>query len=160
MPGIPENLLFSFIDLVRQTLLLGIPVLFLAWTGRYVFRRMTKTQNWLVSALLATYTIVFALIIIAYFGPYLLGASDFAQGPVPQALAPTTMDLLFTYIGAILRVALISVALTLLLLPLEFAATAISDVLKPHLAHAGARFILTTLATILLALFLVLFLLP
>jgi hypothetical protein len=160
MPSILENLLFSFIDLLRQTLILGIGALLLCWVGQALFVRLRKTRSWLFSMVLSTYMVVFALIILAYFGPYVLGAPDFIQGPVPEPLAQSTSDLFLIYLGALARSALVAAALCALLLPLEFLASAVDDLLKPRLSHAGGRFVITVFATTFVALLLLLFVLP
>ena len=69
----PENalllLLYSVIDLLRGSLVVALPVFFMALAGSYVRRKISAETkwSWTMSALAATFFVSFILLMLAYF---------------------------------------------------------------------------------------------
>lgn len=153
-------LLISLVDLIRISILVGIPVFILAWIGRLIFSKFHPKQSWLLSAIISTYIIVFVLLILAYFFPSFLSLADYSKGTIPETIAPTALDYFLTYLANVLRVAILSALFCVLLLPLEFAGAALQDSLQKNVSNKTLRFGLAIFGSVFIATILILFVLP
>ncbi len=160
MPGVIENLLSGIVFLINGSLLIGIPVILVSLAGKKLFERFSKTHSWTVSVWSSTYIIVLGLLIVAYFFPFWLGFSEFAQGTLPDVLAPTLADQLLRYLFSILRLLALSAVFSVLILPIAFFGEALFDYLKNFIHAPLSRFVAAVLGSFWLAFILVLFVLP
>lgn len=124
MPAsVPENLLFSLLGLLKGSLVVFIPVFILVLTGKALRKKIqSKTKwKWFPSALASTFILVWMLILIAYFVPFLEGLSEQSLGEIPASFAPPPAAILYSYVYGLARVTISAAVVCLILMPLEFA---------------------------------------
>ena len=160
MAGLLGNIVFSFVDLVRQTILLGIPVFILAFIGKKIHASFSKDHSWLKATVFSTYILFFVLIMLVYFVPFFLGRADFNQGAVPETLGPSFIDELLRFIVAVLRVGIVSAMLSALVLPFIFLGTAISESVQKRTPNKIVSFAGGVFGSVFVGIVAVLFLLP
>ncbi len=160
MQGILENMIFSFVDLVRQTLLLGVPVLVVAWVGKKIHSLLSKNRSWLTAAFFSTYILFFLLIMLAYFLPFLIGLGQFQQGITPESLAPTGTDRAIVFVINVFRVALVALVFTVLSLPIEFVGAFLQDLAAKRKTAPMISFGFGVFGSVFISLLLILFILP
>jgi len=118
-----ENLVFSIFDLLKGSIIITIPIFLLLLVGQKLRKRIeSETKwNWLTSAFVATLIINFILLLVAYFFPLVTALQEVSIGQIPSVFAPSVTSLLGLFVFGVIWVGIVSVILSLLLMPLEFA---------------------------------------
>src|SRR3989344_4484011 len=117
----PENalllLLYSVIDLLRGSLVVALPVFFMALAGSYVRRKISAETkwSWTMSALAATFFVSFILLMLAYFVPFIFALHELPVQNVPEIFSPEPGNLVLAFVAGVVRVAIVSAVLSLIL---------------------------------------------
>ena|SRR3989344_559703 len=116
-----ELLLFTIIDLLRGALVLSIPVFLLVFAGKWLREKIAeKTKwSWLISALASTYCLMWALLLLLYFFPYIAALGESNVGEVPSIFATTAGSLIESYVFGLVKVTISALVVSLLLMPFE-----------------------------------------
>ncbi len=119
--GPVENLVFSAIDLLKGSLIIAIPVFVFAVAGKLLREKIAKATKWpwIISALAATFSIMWLVLMAAYFVPFLDALGSSGVGETPSAFAPPQSAIFLSYIAGLLKVVLAAAVASLLLMPLE-----------------------------------------
>jgi len=130
-----EDIVFSVIDLMRGSITVAIPLFFLLLVGQWLRKRIEKETkwSWMITALITTYLIIFVLLLVAFFLPFLIASQEQTLGEVPSIFAPSLTNLIAGFLFGVLRVALVAGVLTLILLPLEFVGAYFHEVVSKKL---------------------------
>ncbi|MFA4907905.1 MAG: hypothetical protein WC602_06545, partial [archaeon] len=103
------------------------------------------------AAFIATYIIVFILLLLAYSLPYLAAQDSIAAGnALPDELKPTAQDFAITSGVQLAKLLLVSLAFSIILLPFEFVGMWVFE--KLHLAKKANKFVSVFVACFAMAL--------
>ncbi len=156
------NLFTSMVELLRLSLLLGIPMFFCAIIIAFLARKFSERfgMGFARASFFSTYLVVLALIIVLYFYPFYLGfmESNVVKQPKPPFLALTALDFIAALPAFAFKFLLDALLFTLLALPIEFAALYVFDLLKSKYAiqkttALAASVFAAAIITVLIALF-------
>jgi hypothetical protein len=128
-------LILTIIDLVKDAVLLSIPVFVLVWLGSYLKNALEKRYklSWIVSVFIVIYIITTLLIFLLYFGFYAFVAQGYDVGVMPEQFMLSfeeafTMGLTFLVI-VIFKKLFAGLALSLIALPFAFVSSFIREML-------------------------------
>ncbi|MCR4335358.1 MAG: hypothetical protein NUV57_02365 [archaeon] len=130
-----ENLLFSIIGLLKGSIIICIPVFILVLFGQELREKIeaeTK-KSWLITAFISTAIIIYILLLIAYFFPFIIASQELGLGEIPSIFAPDPVTLLISFIAGVLWVGVVTIVVSLLLMPFEFVGSYIHDVVSKKL---------------------------
>ena len=155
------NLVTSLIELVRLSLILSIPVFFIALFIGFVTSKITAKfgMSFAKASFISTYLTVLLLIIVLYFYPLYTGYSEAKGNEVkPPQFELTFSDILQAIPAFVIKFLWNAFVFTMLALPIEFAALFIFDWVKnkyslPKLANLYIASFAASIATILILLF-------
>ena len=157
---------FALIDLLRMALIAAIPAFVLTLFGQLLFKKIRgkkKKTSWIAAAFAASYIIMFAVVLLLYLFPFYLGfiESDLAKQIAPPEMQLTIIDYGMAFFSTILKNALSAAVLTILLLPLLFFASFVSEKIEEKKKlPAPANTFIAVYCTALLAWVIILFIFP
>ena len=119
--GPVENLVFSVIDLLKGSLIISVPVFIFVLIGKWLREKIAKATkwSWILSALAATFCVLWFALMFAYFIPFLSAQTDSQVGEIPSVFAPPPGAIFASYAAGLVKVALAAAVLSLILMPLE-----------------------------------------
>ena len=134
-----ELFIFSILDLLKGSLFLAIPIFLAMLAGKWLREKISKKTkwSWLLSALAATYGIVWVLVLILYFTPFLLALQESGLGQVPSMFAPPAGAVAASYISGLFKVTISALVISLLLMPLELIGAFINEFVNRKLPKAN-----------------------
>jgi hypothetical protein len=157
---------FALVDLLRMALIAAIPAFVLTLLGQLLFKKIRgkkKKTSWIVAAFAASYIVMLAVIFFLYLFPLYLGfvESDLAKQTPPPEMQLTVVDYGVAFFATIVKNALSAAVLTILLLPMLFFASFVSEKIgeKKKLPALANTFI-AVYCTALLAWVIILFVFP
>ncbi len=157
---------FALIDLLRMALIAAIPAFVLTLLGQALFKKIRgkkKKTSWIVAAFAASYSVMLIVVFFLYLFPLYLGfvESDLAkQTPLPE-MQLTVVDYGVAFFATIVKNLISAVVLTILLLPLLFFASFVSEKIEERKKlPALANTFIAVYCTALLAWVIILFVFP
>ncbi|MFH1390934.1 MAG: hypothetical protein ABIH20_01340 [Candidatus Diapherotrites archaeon] len=130
-----ENLLFSIIGLLQGSIIVCVPVFILVLFGQELREKIEEEtkKTWMTTAFIATIIMVYILLLIAYFLPFITASQEIGLGEVPSIFAPDPLTLLISFIAGVLWVGVVTIVVSLLLMPFEFVGAYIHEVVSKKL---------------------------
>lgn len=129
MPDLLTILLASTADLVRGTLLLSIACFIVFILAQPLYKKISEKLEWkwLKASLLTSFIAMLVIVSIAYFVPFLASPKPvFSE----TELMPTTIELIGFSLLQIARVILVSLVLSLMLMPFALLSALANDYLS------------------------------
>lgn len=130
--------IFSIIDLLRMTLILAIPAFIIVYLGSYLHRFLIKRYklSWAASSFAATYLVVTLLIFLLYVVPYALAffESPMPGMPTPELWQITIFDIALASLLSVIKIIITGLVCTILVFPLLFLGTFVTDWLQQRYA--------------------------
>ncbi|MDO8537661.1 MAG: hypothetical protein Q7S21_02145 [archaeon] len=144
------DILLAVFGFLRGIFLISIVIFLLSLVGVKLFNYLRKRHefSWFKAVLLASFLEIFVLTAIVYFFPAYLGYSQQSYGILPPELQPTLIENLLFFAGIFLRVIIVSIVLSIFLLPLEFVGSYVFEKLNQKLPYFLRQFIAVFAATL------------
>lgn len=130
-----ENIILSLIDLLRGSITVAIPLFILLLIGQKFRKRIEKETkwSWIKSSFAATFIIMFILMLLGFFYPFLAATQEQALGEVPSIFAPSLDIILLSFVAGIFKALIVALVATLILMPLEFVGLYFHEVISKKL---------------------------
>ena len=156
------NFVVSLASMLWGSLLYSIPVFCAVIIGRRVHAFFSKqnVQSWVLRAFLASYVIVFALLILAFFVPVWQATTDSAIGIIPEDIRLSPLEFFTQFFFGLVKVALISALVSVLLLPFIFLGAFVREQVQERIQNLWLTLFIAVFVSVFVAWLVLLFLVP
>jgi len=155
-----DLVVYPLLSLLVRAFFVSVPVFFLALVSASVSSGLSKKFRfkWLQSTVVSTYLIVFVLIFFLYWFPFVSVLPSVQTGSAPEGLQFSLLENVFHWAVIFAGLLFKALALTALLLPLEFVSALAFDVVSRRVSKTQwfclfLAVYLTTLLALLVLLF-------
>ncbi|MAG17939.1 MAG: hypothetical protein CL944_00525 [Candidatus Diapherotrites archaeon] len=159
-----ENLLFSVIGLLQGSIIIAVPVFILVLFGQELREKIEEEtkKSWVTTTFITTIIMVYILLLITYFFPFIIASQEIGLGEVPSIFAPDPVTLLISFIAGVLWVGVVTIVVSLLLMPFEFVGAYVHEVVSKKLGKKPEwlKLAITSYLTSVFASAIILFLVP
>jgi len=157
-----ENAFIALIDLIKALFLFIVPTIIFSSLGVLIKRTIQKkfSLDFLKSVLIASFLVFFFLLLFLYFTPWLRGLASENIGIRPEFAKATPFEAFRFFVLSILRILVVSIVLTLFVLPFIFIGALIMDSLKNKIKNYLINFGLANIIVLLLFLVVWLYFMP
>jgi hypothetical protein len=156
------NLVTSTIELLRLAFFLSIPMFVCGIVIKFLNSKLSQKfgYSFFKSTIISTYLVVLSLIIVLYFFPLYLGYSEspWQTNGIPPQFQITLVDFFDATPAIAIKLLWVALVFTLFLIPLQFVASYIFELLKTKftkhkIVNLYATVFLTSVITVLIILF-------
>ncbi len=116
------SVLFSIIDILKGALVVSLPVFFIVLFAQFLRKKISEETNWswTISAFATTFLVLYFLIAIAYFYPFLVASQEMPIKEIPEMFAPEIGSVFSAFIFGAIRSGFAALIASILIMPAEF----------------------------------------